>query len=59
MARLDAILGRGADAARPPEGDKGSNKGSPTIVEANERPDPRFRLGRKSREWYRIPDSNR
>ena len=35
MARLDAILGRGADAA-PTSGDKGS----PAAVEANERPDP-------------------
>ena len=40
MARLDAILGRGDDAAPPSDGDKGSNKGSPTPVEHNERPDP-------------------
>ena len=40
MARLDAILGRGDDAPPPAEADKGSNKGSPTLVEANEGPDP-------------------
>jgi hypothetical protein len=40
MARLDAILGRGDDAAQQPEGDKGSNEGSPSAAEANERPDP-------------------
>jgi hypothetical protein len=40
MARLDAILGRGDDAAPQDELDKGSNKGSPVAVEANERPDP-------------------
>ena len=36
MARLDAILGRGADAAPRTSGDKGSNKGSPTPAEASE-----------------------
>ncbi|MDQ3691954.1 MAG: tyrosine-type recombinase/integrase [Chloroflexota bacterium] len=40
MARLDAILGRGADAAPGTSGDKGSNKGSPALAEANEGPDP-------------------
>ena len=40
MARLDAILGRGDDAAPAAESDKGSNKGSPTPAEASERPDP-------------------
>jgi hypothetical protein len=40
MARLDAILGRRADAAPRTSGDKGSNKGSPAAVEANEEPDP-------------------
>ena len=40
MARLDAILGRGDDAAPPSDGDKGSNKGYPTPAEASERPDP-------------------
>jgi len=40
MARLDAILGRRADAAPRTSGDKGSNKGSPTPAEANEGPDP-------------------
>jgi hypothetical protein len=40
MARLEAILGRGDDAAPPSDGDKGSNKGSPTPTEASERPDP-------------------
>jgi integrase len=40
MARLDAILGRGDDAAPQTAGDKGSNKGSPTPSEANEGPDP-------------------
>jgi hypothetical protein len=40
MARLDAMLGRGDDAAPQSAGDKGSNKGSPTATEANEGPDP-------------------
>jgi hypothetical protein len=40
MARLDAILGRGDDAAPQTGGDKGSNKGSPAAAETNERPDP-------------------
>ncbi len=40
MARLDAILGRGDDVAPSSAADKGSNKGSPTPVEASERPDP-------------------
>jgi hypothetical protein len=39
MARLDAILGRGDDSPPQPEGDKGSNKGSPTLVQAKEMPD--------------------
>ena len=40
MARLDAILGRGDDAPPAAERDKGSNKGSPALDEAKERPDP-------------------
>jgi hypothetical protein len=40
MARLDAILGRGDDAAPKDELDKGSNKGSPTLTAETERPDP-------------------
>jgi hypothetical protein len=40
MARLDAILGRGDDAAPSGAGDKGSNKGSRSAAEANEGPDP-------------------
>jgi hypothetical protein len=32
MARLDAILGRGADAAPRTLGDEGSNRGSPTAA---------------------------
>ena len=37
MAKLDAILGRGDDAAPRTQGDKGS----PAAAEANEGPDPR------------------
>jgi hypothetical protein len=40
MARLDAILGRGDDAAPRSAADKGSNKGSPAPDETNEEPDP-------------------
>jgi hypothetical protein len=40
MVRLDAILGRGDDAAPSSAADKGSNKGYPAPDEANERPDP-------------------
>ena len=39
MSRLDAILGRKADAARR-SGDKGSNKGSPAAAEAHQGPNP-------------------
>lgn len=39
MAQLDAIPGRGADAAPRTSGDKGS-KASATAAEANEGPDP-------------------
>jgi hypothetical protein len=57
MARLDAILGRGDDAAPPSDGDKGSNKGSPTPAEANERPDPSVDRARNGEfgTAYRIP----
>ena len=57
MARLDAILGRGADAAQRSGGDKGSNEGSPTPAEANERPDPSVDRADKGEigTAYRIP----
>lgn len=57
MARLDAILGRGDDAAPPSDGDKGSNKGSPTSAEASERPDPSVDRARNGKigTAYRIP----
>jgi hypothetical protein len=53
MARLDAILGRGDDAAPSNAADKGSNKGSPTPAEASERPDPSVDRARNG-DWNQL-----
>ena len=41
MAKLDAILGRGPDAAPARPAIRAPKKGSPAPIEANEGPDPR------------------